>query len=95
MSFVCIARQGCHAAAFLFPLRKRKKITDHANREGNGPQHMKVLAALWGAVASAFKLACDKGDDVTVSDFDDVFKSKDAFAFASVRTAPLQLGTPR
>lgn len=95
MIFVCLACHGCHAAAFLFPLRKRKTITDHADPEGNAPQHMKVLAAMWGAVASAFELACDKGDNVTVADFDDVFKSKDAFAFASVRTTALQLGTPR
>lgn len=37
------------------------------------------------AVAEAFRLACEKGDNVTVSDFDDVFQSEDAFAFAAVR----------
>ena len=37
------------------------------------------------AVAEAFSTACAKGDDVKVEDFDDVFKSEDAFAFAKVR----------
>ena len=37
------------------------------------------------AVAEAFSVACAKGDDVKVEDFDEVFKSEDAFAFAQVR----------
>ena len=36
-------------------------------------------------MATAFQLACEKGDNVTVTDFDDVFQSEDAFAFAAVR----------
>lgn len=47
------------------------------------------------AVANAFKLACEKGDNVTVADFDDVFKSKDAFAFAKVRTCLFSMKHPK
>jgi hypothetical protein len=46
------------------------------------------------AVAEAFQLACQKGDNVTVDDLDEVFMSQGAFAFAEVRNslAPLNAG---
>ena len=49
-----------------------------------------------GAVAEAFSTACAKGDDIHVSDFDSIFKSEDAFAFAAVRLhIPLSTGLCR